>query len=151
MILQNHMKKSIIISILIIILLIIVALVFDFGRNSSAPVTMATSTESFIQVVAPKDNQTVGNPIKVSGKARGSWFFEGSFPIQLVDSSGNVIGQGIATSTQPWMTEDFIDFSAEISYTKATSTKRALLVLKKDNPSGNPDLDRSVFVPVILK
>jgi len=123
--------------------------VFDWGRKEVvAPTTL---TELPIQVAFPKDNQDVRSPIKISGKARGSWFFEGSFPIDLVDASGNIIGQGIATSTSDWMTEDFIDFSSEISYTRPTSTARALLVLKKDNPSDNPDLDQSIFIPVILK
>ena len=143
------MKKSIIISLIIIIVFVLIALVFDWGRNKFP--TTVVSTELPIQVSTPKDNQEVGNPIKISGKAKGTWFFEGSFPIQLVDSSGNILGHGIATSTEDWMTENFINFSAEISYTKATSTKRALLVLSKDNPSDNPDLDQSIFVPVILK
>ena len=143
------MKKSIIISISIIVVFVLVALVFDWGRK--APVTPVVSTELPIKVTTPKDNQEVGNPIKISGKVRGNWFFEGSFPVQLVDASGNTIGHGFATSTENWMTSDFINFSAEISYTKATSTRRALIVLSKDNPSDNPELDQSIFIPVILK
>jgi hypothetical protein len=143
------MKKSIIISIIIIIAFILIALAFDWGRKEAVAPTV--STELPIQVTMPKDNQTVSSPIEISGKAKGSWFFEGSFPIQLVDSSGNILGQGIATSTEDWMTENFINFSAEISYTKATSTRRALLVLSKDNPSDNPEFDQSIFIPLILK
>ncbi|MFA6227227.1 MAG: Gmad2 immunoglobulin-like domain-containing protein [Candidatus Paceibacterota bacterium] len=143
------MKKSIIVLILIIVVIIFMALIFDWGRREV--VAPSINSELPIQVVMPKDNQEVKSPIKISGKARGTWFFEGSFPIDLVDSNGNTIASGIATSSENWMTEDFINFSAEISYEKATNTKRVLLVLKKDNPSDNPDLDQNIFIPVILK
>ena len=147
------MKK--IFLILLIIIISITALVFDWGRREAVlPITsqVATSTEILpINVSYPKEGQEVESPIKISGKARGFWFFEGSFPIQLVDTNGSIIASGIATSSGEWMTEDFVDFISEIEFVKPTSTKNALLVLMKDNPSDNPELDQSIFIPVVLK
>jgi hypothetical protein len=96
-------------------------------------------------------NQEIKSPIKISGKVKGNWFFEGSFPIQLVDADGNILGRSIATSTSDWMTSDFIPFTSELSFEKPTSTIRVVLILKNDNPSGNPDLDQNIFIPLILK
>jgi hypothetical protein len=149
------MKKAYIISAVVIVILILMALVFDWGRRGSETIgadNSVTGTSSLpIILTYPKDNQEVRSPIKITGKARGTWFFEGSFPINLIDSNGNIIASSIATSTEDWMTSDFINFSSEISFVRPTSTTHALLVLKKDNPSDNPDLDQSIFVPVILK
>ena len=147
------MKKTIILVIISVIILVVVFLVFDWGRRGSVVSngTATTTVEFPISVDFPKINQEVKSPIKISGKVKGNWFFEGSFPIQLVDSSGNVLGRSIATSTLDWMTTDFIPFTSEISFEKSTSTTRAVLILKNDNPSGNPDLDQNIFIPIILK
>ena len=146
------MRKTIIITAVLIVILVVAFLVFDIGRKPAiAPGVNATTTDVQIVVSYPEDNQEVSSPIKISGKARGNWFFEGSFPIQLVDANGNILGTSIATSSEDWMTTEFINFNSEMSFEKSTSTRRAVLVLKKDNPSGISDFDQSVFVRVILK
>jgi len=146
------MRKTIIITAVLIVILVVAFLVFDIGRKPAiAPGINATTTDVQIVVSYPEDNQEVLSPIKISGKARGNWFFEGSFPIQLVDTNGNTLGTSIATSSEDWMTTEFINFNSELSFEKSTSTRRAVLVLKKDNPSGISDFDQSVFVRVILK
>ncbi len=141
--------KRFFIYLLIFISLIFFSLIFDWGRRGNTDKVIKNNTQIIIDF--PKDNQKITNPIKISGKAVGSWFFEGSFPIELVDLDKNIIAIGIATSTDDWMTEDFINFSSEIYFDKPTSTKNAILIFKKDNPSGNPEFDKSVFIPVILK
>ena len=140
-------------------------MMFDWGRSEliiPEADSNSSSTESFLQnststVEMPivinniKDNQEVSNPIKIEGKARGSWFFEATFPIQLVDADGNILATTVARAESDWMTTDFVNFSANLEYVKSTSTNRALIVLSKDNPSDNPEFDQSIFIPVILK
>ena len=147
------MKKSIIITVILLVVLVVTFLVFDWGRRGSfiSENNVTTTLELPISVDFPRERQEVKSPIKISGKARGSWFFEGSFPIQLVDADGNILGTSLATSTENWMTTDYIPFTSELSFEKATSTTRAVLVLSKDNPSGNPDFDQNIFVTLILK
>lgn len=156
------MRKSIIITLIIIILLIFVALVLDWGRRSEdMPVennsmqdfgiTSTSTIDGPIIVENIKDNQTVSSPIAISGRAKGNWYFEASFPIQLIDAEGNVIALTIAQAEGDWMTNDYVKFNAMLEFTKPTSTGRALLIFKKDNPSGNPEFDQSIFIPVILK
>jgi hypothetical protein len=146
------MKKVIVSVVVLVVVLVFVSLIFDWGRREAvAPGGSATTTESQIIVSLPKNNQEVNSPIKISGEARGNWFFEGSFPIKLEDVNGNVLGTSIATSTEDWMTTDFIPFTSELSFEKPTSTTRAILILKNDNPSGNPDFDKDILISVILK
>ena len=57
---------------------------------SDTSINTTVSTEN-IKVSAPLQNDVVNSPLKVSGEAKGSWFFEGSFPISLKDSDGNIL------------------------------------------------------------
>lgn len=145
---KNSKMKKIIFFIILIVLLVIFALIFDWGREYNFT---DLENDSLIVVDYPKEGQKINSPLKISGKAKGSWFFEGSFSIELVDIDRNIISRGIATSTKDWMTEDFIDFTSEIYFDKPTSTTNAIIILKKDNPSGNLEFDQSVFIPVTLK
>jgi hypothetical protein len=159
------MKKIIISIVIVLAIAVFVGLIFDWGRreaiapevNSNASTTenleqySSSTLEMPIIVNNIIDNQEVSSPIKIEGKARGNWFFEATFPIQLVDADGNTIASTLAQAKSDWMTTDFVNFTAELKYDKPTSTTRALIVLSKDNPSGNPDFDQSIFIPVKLK
>jgi hypothetical protein len=137
----------------IIAIIFVLFLVFDIGRknNEIAFIDESNSTSSFPIDLNIKDGQTVSNPIKIEGKARGYWFFEGSFPIKLVSTNNEILGTALGQSKTDWMAEDFVDFSADLEYIKSTSTNRALLILSKDNPSGNKELDQEIYIPVIIK
>jgi hypothetical protein len=45
-----------------------------------------------------------------------------------------------------WMTIDLVKFESEITFT--TTEKTGYIVIKKDNPSGLPENDASLKVPV---
>ncbi len=150
------MKKTIITIVIILAVLIVLGLVFDWGRKvpdtgGNATSTATTTSDSDVIVFSPKENEAVTSPIKILGKAKGSYFFEAVFPINLVDSSGNVISTNHAQAIGDWMVPGFVNFSSEITYDNATNTGRAMLVFKNDNPSGDSARDKYFYVPVILK
>jgi len=97
-------------------------------------------------------NETVRSPLLVKGRARGNWFFEASFPVVIVDWDGRIIGQGIAQAQGEWMTTEFVPFEATLTFTadpQAYST-RGSLILQKDNPSGLPEYDDALEIPVVI-
>jgi hypothetical protein len=107
--------------------------------------------DMYIQI--PQEGASVSSPVMIAGTARGNWFFEGSFPISIVNWDGLIIGEGVAQAQGEWMTEDFVPFTATISYTFASGTpyNRGAIILKKDNPSGLPEHDTSMEVPVVFE
>lgn len=119
------------------------------GQTFVEDIGTTLEKDNLIRVASPRPNAVVTAPLEVLGSARGTWFFEASFPIVVENADGGVIGQGIATALGEWMTEEFVPFSAKISYTLAT-TQQAVLVLKKDNPSGLPEHDDELRIPVML-
>jgi len=96
-----------------------------------------------------KPNSEVRSPVSIEGSARGLWYFEGVFPIKIKNIEGKILGTGQARAQGEWTTDDFVDFKAEIFFL-VTTTTQAILELDKDNPSGMPQNDDSVFMPITL-
>ena len=116
------------------------------STTTTHPGPEATLTD-LITVDAPLSNSIVKSPLTISGKARGSWFFEASAPVELKDSVGNVIGHGTITATGDWMTTQYVPFTTKMTYTKA-ATKTGTLILRNDNPSGDPARQKTLEIPV---
>jgi hypothetical protein len=100
-----------------------------------------------IKVFKPQANEILSGPIEIGGEARGSWYFEAVFPIWLIDENGEIIAQTSAWAQGEWMTEDFVPFKAEIEVPSDFSGN-ATLILKNDNPSGLPEYDKEIRVPI---
>jgi len=106
------------------------------------------SKAEFIRVDTPEPYELVESPVTISGEARGYWFFEASFPVVLVDWDGEIIAEGIATAGGDWMTEEFVPFTATLSFEVPELGVDGTLIFKKDNPSGLPENDDALEIPV---
>lgn len=120
-------------------------------HSSSSSVTVSSSSSVEISgkeviIESPEVNALVKSPLLVRGKARGFWFFEASLPVQLTDSNNNVIVTVPGMTSDEWMTTDYVDFTAELTFT--TTATSGFLVIKKDNPSGLPEYDAEIRIPV---
>ncbi len=122
----------------------------NFEGESNLP---ANDKANVINVTSPQPSATVTNPITVSGQARGMWYFEASFPLVVTDWDGRIIGEGFATADGDWMTEDFVPFTGTINYDLPEDTpyKRGTLIFKKDNPSGLPENDDALEIPILFE
>jgi|SRR3989339_1144257 len=106
--------------------------------------------QAMINVESPSEGSLVTSPLRITGKARGTWFFEASFPVVLVDWDGRILAQGIAQAQSDWMTEAFVPFTAELEFEKPIGNNRGSLILKKDNPSGLPEYAGSIEIPLFF-
>ena len=109
--------------------------------------SLTPGKENLIRVTTPVPNQIVKSPIQIEGEARGTWFFEASFPIRLLDANGKELGVAVAQAQDEWMTENFVPFKAELRFSNPT-TVAGTLVLEKDNPSGLPEHDDELRLPI---
>ncbi len=89
-----------------------------------------------VRVVSPRPGELVKSPLAVVGEAR-TWYFEGSFPVELKDADGKILATGLAVAQGDWMTDQFVPFVAQLEFTLPSSAS-GTLILKKDNPSGLP-------------
>jgi hypothetical protein len=117
----------------------------DQKQNPNQPQTQAP-----IHVFSPTTGQTITSPVAIQGEAPGNWFFEGSFPIQVLNANNNVIGTGTAHAQGNWMTTGFVPFTASITFPPQTSGLPGILKFNKDNPSGLPQNDQDFQLPIVF-
>jgi len=108
------------------------------------------SLSARVSVTSPLPNSNVEKTFTVTGKAPGPWYFEASFPVQVRDKDSNLLGSTHAQAHGDWMTTGLVPFSAAIAL-DTTYKGPATLVLLKDNPSGLPQNDDSVSIPIVIK
>ncbi|MFO7802298.1 MAG: Gmad2 immunoglobulin-like domain-containing protein [Desulfovermiculus sp.] len=104
--------------------------------------------EDHIVLENPLPGKVVTSPVHIQGKAKGSWYFEGDFPVLLTDWDGRIIAQGIASAQGDWMSEDFVPFTSRLEFDPPSYGQRGTLILRKDNPSDNPALDKALEIPL---
>ena len=124
--------------------------------NESGEGSAAASSTIFTQAIlddtisveAPLKNSHISSPLVIRGKARGSWYFEASAPVELRNASGAVIAQGHITAQGDWMTSDYVPFTATLTFTAQPTGSTGTLILKNDNPSGDPSREKELDIPL---
>lgn len=103
--------------------------------------------DDLIRVEMPLKNADISSPVKITGKAKGYWFFEAVAPVDLVNEDHKLLGQGTITATGKWMTEDLVPFEGSVEYNEHSEGK-GFLILRRANASGKPEHDRAFYIPV---
>jgi len=97
---------------------------------------------------SPLPGTHISSPFTIKGRARGTWFFEGDFPVILLDAQGKKIAESYATAKSQWMTEDFVEFEGTLEFNGSVSGQKGSLILRKDNPTGLAKFDDFLEIPV---
>jgi len=153
------MKKNILIVVLVVFVLALGAWIIYLsrpdvddienseGQNEVPDIQNQDNTEQEnLRVNNLQAGDTVSSPLGLSGEAAG-WYFEGSFPVRVEDKDGQTLGQGFVTAQDDWMTSDFVPFEGTITFASGEATQ-GRIVFMKDNPSGLPENDESMAIPV---
>lgn len=107
---------------------------------------IASANEN-IRVTSPLPQAVIENPVTIIGEARGTWFFEASFPVSIVGDNGMILGSGVAEAKGDWMTDDFVPFEATINFSGSPILSGSI-ILSRDNPSGLPKNDAKILIPI---
>lgn len=105
--------------------------------------------ENLIKTNSPAQGQNVFSPVAISGEARGTWFFEATFPIKIYGEKGEIISQGYAQAKSDWMTESFVPFESSLEF-EVDRRQNGVIVLEKNNPSGLAEHYDEIKIPVTL-
>lgn len=116
----------------------------------TSAITYVNASDNLIKVDLPFPGAVTGKEFKVMGQARGYWFFEASFPVEVLDKDGKILAKGIATAGSEWMTEEFVPFSADIKVPESYIGP-ATLILRKDNPSDMREKDAHISFPFTIE
>lgn len=96
---------------------------------------------------SPAPGAVVTSPLQVVGEATGSWYFEATFPLQLLDADGRLLVESYAQAEGEWMTESFTPFRGELRFV-APIAGEGTLVLHKANASGLQEHADELRVPI---
>lgn len=121
-----------------------------YAEEIMPEITYINSSKDLIVVDLPFPGAVTGKEFMVSGKARGTWYFEASFPVEVLDKDGNQLWIGPAQAQGDWMTEDFVPFSVTVKVPESYIGP-ATLILHNDNPSGEVERDRSISFPITIE
>lgn len=131
---------------------------FEYALRSDCPFNarclegvcsvVCEQVHELIRLETPLPEAVVMSPLTITGQARGYWYFEASFPVVLTDWDGRIIAEGYAEAQDDWMTEEFVPFKATLTFEQPSYGERGMLILRKDNPSGLPEHDDALEVPV---
>lgn len=112
--------------------------------------TYSNASSERIVVDLPKPGEAVASTFTVVGKARGGWYFESSFPLRVLSSTGSLLKEMPVQADGEWMTAEFVPFSETVTL-PADYKGAAILILKNDNPSGLPENDASISIPITIQ
>lgn len=102
-----------------------------------------------VVVSYPLPGDIVTSPLEVEGRALGKWFFEAVIPLSLVTEEGEEIVRYYGEAESNWMSEDFVPFSGVLEF--STEASRGYLIVERDNPSGLPEHDAQISIPIKFK
>ncbi len=121
-----------------------------YAEELPEKITYTNATDDMIRVELPFPGAVTGKDFIVVGEARGRWFFEASFPIDVYDSNGKILVSTYATAQGEWMTENFVNFRGDVKVPESYIGP-ATLVLRRDNASGLPEHDASISFPITIE
>jgi len=124
--------------------LLLALVVLGCGREA---VREAAAIPDLIELRTPLPGAVLQSPLTLEGRARGTWFFEASFPVYLTDADGDTIAVTPAQAEGEWMTREFVPFKATLTFSPPASST-GTLILAKDNPSGLPEHAAELRVPI---
>jgi len=118
----------------------------EWRESKSYSICLKPVKEGII-IESPKENEKIKNPLKIRGKARGNWFFEGEFTAELYDENENYLGKAILTAKDNWTTEDFVMFEGVLEFFNPKTDFGKLRFLSS-NPSGLPEHQKIFELPI---
>ena len=154
---------TIVVTILLVIIIALAWILITSPASVHTPAVFSNATTSVpkdqkpqlplsesVQVQTPGAGATVENTFTIAGSAPNSWYSEAVFPIQVRDVSDNVIGRGQGHAQSDWTIPGAVVFTSSITL-DGIYKGAATLILMRDNPSGLPQNDDSVTIPIIVK
>ncbi|HRX43629.1 MAG TPA: GerMN domain-containing protein [Candidatus Dojkabacteria bacterium] len=97
-----------------------------------------------------KSGDTIDMGSEIKGEVSGNWFFEGSFPVRVLNIQGEVVSTFVATTYDDWMNETTVPFSVIIDF-PLEQEGAYVLQFEKSNPSGLDDNSDTAKIAISIK
>jgi len=115
--------------------------------NITQPEALGNKDDLIFFLIASGSN--VSGKIDANGILKGGYFFEGNLPISILDANKNVLRITNGTATADWMTIEPVPFKTNLDFTNLPPGP-AYIQIHNDNPSGLPENDKFILIPVVI-
>lgn len=95
-------------------------------------------------------NSKVSGILSYRGSIKGGYFFEANILINILDKDKKVLKASNAVAKFDWMTAEPVSFEGNIDFTDLPKGF-AYFEIHNDNPSGLPENDKSVLIPIVIE
>jgi hypothetical protein len=118
-------------------------------KEEVKPVKTYVELPSLVTVSDPVKNSVIGDMLDLKGEARGYWYFEGQFPVSVIDDTGYIVAQGTAKALGDWKTTSMVPFESHIDVTSSARSETGIIKIIRDEQKGSNA--QYVEVPVRFK
>jgi len=134
---------------LVLIIGIILIAVFAFWKMKPQPVTKTPVKSAIacqaLQIASPWENVQVTKNFTVivivdnrNPKCHWNVFEAQAGNVEIKDSDGKLVGNGVLRTTENWMTNSPVSYSSNITIGSNKPHGKLLLIIKEENPNGTP-------------
>lgn len=109
----------------------------QFTHNLNVDLTKVTDQKALL----------IQSPLTITGKVPSGYAFENSFPVEITNNEHKIITTSPAHGTRgDWTSGQPLEFAVTLKF--ETNAKEGYLVFKNDNPSGLPENEKKISIPV---
>ncbi len=117
--------------------------------NMSSASGVSGDVADFVSLsIAP--GSIITDVVTITGEIKGVYFFEGKAQGLLLDENKKVLDTFSLDATSNWLTADAVSFKTTVDTTSALPGP-GYLRFKNDNPSGDPEKDKYIDVPIVIQ
>gem|GEM_PF-1576516 len=128
------------------------AVISNYQNNQSTSNQSKTFTsQKGVLITLENFNEKLTCPLIIRGAVTGTWFFEAEFQAQIISSETTLANLIARATNENWMTEAPVNFVIEYDCSNCLANTQLQLKLQKNNPSGLPEFDDSVIIPISLE
>ena len=117
--------------------------------SSVSSVQHVTKTNKDLVSFSLISGSTVSGKLEIMGAIAGGYFNEGSMPVTILDADKKILKITSATAKSDWTTAAPILFTSALDFTGLPKGP-AFIELHNDNPSGMPQNDKSILIPIVI-
>ena len=141
------MKK--IIWILIVLALLGGAYYFGTRQEESTAAKEIEGNKDDLVSFSVSPGEEISGVLNFNGIVQNGYFFEGNIGINILDENKKLLKAGNAMATTDWMTSEPVSFGGTIDLT-GLPPGPGYIQIANDNPSDMRDLDKFIYIPVII-
>ncbi|PKN02779.1 hypothetical protein CVU76_01985 [Candidatus Dojkabacteria bacterium HGW-Dojkabacteria-1] len=104
-------------------------------ENSKSVLQLKTQEGVRIYLENVKHGDEIELGYVIRGSVTGSWYFEGEFPVRVLNEEMEVVETLIAFAKEDWMTSERVPFELEVDF-PLIADSYIVLRFEKSNPSG---------------